>query len=411
MISEQHVIEAVAIDRATTSRGLLQRLFALWFDSFVYNQIWEDPRVDLKALEIGSDSRLLTISSGGCNVLNYLIENPESITAVDLNRYHIYLLRLKLAAVKKLPSHDDFFRFFGFGKHIENRDKYEQYIRPHLDSDTAEFWDRNSIFGRIWHGSRINYFVNGGLYDRSRNGYFLRFFHRFARIRGLRPDAVLNATSIDEQKDLYGRNIEPFFNSTFIRLLERLPITTFGLGIPPQQLSELRNDLAADATLVDTYRKRVKRLACSFPIDDNYFAWQAFSRHYDIDKRKAVPEYLKSEHFACLKQNAHHVRTVVGSVTYQIRQNPHGTFNRFVLLDAQDWMDRSTLIELWQQIAEKSEPGSRVVFRTASATSPLERNLPSELLKKFRYEIEFSRKLFEQDRVSIYGGFHLYILR
>ena len=100
MISEQYVLDAVAKNKITTSQGLLQRAFAVWFDAFVYNQIWEDPRVDLRALDIRPDSRILCISSGGCNVLNYLIENPESITAVDLNRYHIYLLRLTLAALR-----------------------------------------------------------------------------------------------------------------------------------------------------------------------------------------------------------------------------------------------------------------------------------------------------------------------
>ena len=54
-------------------------MFTFWFNSFVYNQIWEDPRVDLKALALTPESRMLTISSGGCNVLNYLIHKPEHI--------------------------------------------------------------------------------------------------------------------------------------------------------------------------------------------------------------------------------------------------------------------------------------------------------------------------------------------
>ena len=56
-----------------SQRGLLERLFTFWFNSLVYNQIWEDPRVDLAALQlVPEESRIVTISSGGCNVLNYL---------------------------------------------------------------------------------------------------------------------------------------------------------------------------------------------------------------------------------------------------------------------------------------------------------------------------------------------------
>ncbi len=63
MSSEQNVLEAVRTNSITSKQGLLQKLFAVWFDAFVYNQIWEDPRVDLQALRLNETSRVLTISS------------------------------------------------------------------------------------------------------------------------------------------------------------------------------------------------------------------------------------------------------------------------------------------------------------------------------------------------------------
>jgi S-adenosylmethionine-diacylglycerol 3-amino-3-carboxypropyl transferase len=73
-------------------------------------------------------------------------------------------------------------------------------------------------------------------------------------------------------------------------------------------------------------------------------------------------------------------------------------------------MNAETMTELWSAIAEKAEPGSRIIFRTDGAESPLPSNLPADLLSKFRYEKETSERLFKEDRASIYGGFHLYIL-
>ena len=73
------------------------------FQGFVYNQIWEDPDVDLEALELKPHHRLLTIASGGCNVLNYLAADPAKIIAVDLNPNHIALTKLKLSALQNLP--------------------------------------------------------------------------------------------------------------------------------------------------------------------------------------------------------------------------------------------------------------------------------------------------------------------
>jgi S-adenosylmethionine-diacylglycerol 3-amino-3-carboxypropyl transferase len=74
-------------------------------------------------------------------------------------------------------------------------------------------------------------------------------------------------------------------------------------------------------------------------------------------------------------------------------------------------MDAATMTDLWSAIAEKGEPRSRVIFRTASSASPIETNLPPEVRKKFIYEKDRSDKLFKQDRASIYGGFHLYIMQ
>ena len=400
---------AVQTERISSKQGALQKLFAVWFDAFVYNQIWEDPRVDAQALELDENSRILTISSGGCNALNYLLENPKSVTAVDLNRHHIYLLNLKLAALKHLPDHASFFAFFGAGRGPNTGTDYLRYIAPHLDRETRHFWESNTLLGSIAFGDRISFFRDDGLYDHSRNGYFLRFFHWLSRRLGCNVEQILKAKSLDEQDAIYSKQIDPFFNSSLIKFVGKLPVTMFGLGIPPQQYNELKQDLEHGRTVIDIYRDRVRRLACDFPIDDNYFAWQAFARKYDTENRRAIPDYLKEENFQTLRERADRLKSKVGSATDEIANSPHGMFNRFVFLDAQDWMDAATMTELWSAIADKTEPGSRIIFRTAGATSPIETNLPDELRERFVYEKELSENLFKQDRASIYGGFHVYV--
>lgn len=407
--SKRISLETVRTERILSKQGFLQKLFAVWFDAFVYNQIWEDPRVDLQALNLDEASRILTISSGGCNALNYLVENPASITAVDLNPYHIYLLRLKLAALKFLPDFEDFFNFYGFGENASNVENYNKYIAPNLDAETRRFWESNGFFGQLFYGRRINYFVKGGLYNHSRNGYFLRFFHRFSNLCGWQPEEVLRAKNADEQRRLYRKNIEPFFDSFFVRAVGKMPVTMFGLGIPPQQYDELKKDLTGGKNLIDVYRERAERLACDYPIQENYFAWQAFARKYDTENRRAVPEYLKAENHPVLKSNASKIRTGINSVTEEITNNPPNTFNRFVFLDAQDWMTADAMTELWRAIADRAEKNSRIIFRTAGAVSPIEKNLPKNLQSKFSYQKELSDELFLEDRASIYGGFHLYV--
>ena len=86
--------------------GVLERVFTLAFSRLVYPQIWEDPVVDMKALEIGPGHEVVAIASGGCNVLSYLTADPARITAVDLNGAHIALGKLKICALQHLPDYE-----------------------------------------------------------------------------------------------------------------------------------------------------------------------------------------------------------------------------------------------------------------------------------------------------------------
>jgi S-adenosylmethionine-diacylglycerol 3-amino-3-carboxypropyl transferase len=393
------LLDAVRQEPAVSRQGLLQKLFAVYFDGLIYNQIWEDPRVDMQALKLDGEARVLTISSGGCNALNYLTASPEAVTAVDLNPHHIYLANLKIAALRFLPDYNAFFDFFGRANVPHNVDNYRKYIAEHLDAETRGFWEKKK---------RIDYFAKG-FYNFARNGYFLRFFHRFAKTIGCDPTELTRATTLAEQEAFFKKNIAPFFDNLLIKVLGKTPITVFGLGIPPQQYEELKKD--AQSGIIALMRERVHRLAAGFPIQDNYFAWQAFTRRYDTENKQALPDYLKEENYELLKQNAYRVNTEVVSVTEHIKEQPNKSFDRFVFLDAQDWMNAETLTDLWSAIAERGGKGTRIIFRTAGSESPIEAALPDDLREKFHYEKEVSNELFKQDRAAIYGGFHLYILK
>ena len=400
-MSNRLISRAVVRGRKIGTKGLLDRMFAAWFQNFVYNQIWEDPAVDLEALALGPDSRVVTIASGGCNVLNYLLASPASIVAVDLNPAHIALTRLKLAAIHALPDHEAFFRFFGLADSRWNLRLYARCIRPQLDAETQAFWDgRAPMIGR-----RINYFAKG-LYRGALLGRFIGFAHRAGKLCGGDPARLLTATSLAEQREIFDDSIAPIFDSKMIRALCRLPVSFYSLGIPPAQFEALRRD--SDGDIVALFRDRLRRLACDFPIAENYFAWQAFGRGYDRTRRQAVPPYLRAESFERLRASATTVETRLVSMTEFLKGEPAQSCDAYVLLDAQDWMGPPELNALWREISRTAKPGARVIFRTAAADSPLPPALAPEVMERWRYEPDHSRALFARDRSAIYGGFHLY---
>jgi S-adenosylmethionine-diacylglycerol 3-amino-3-carboxypropyl transferase len=394
--------KAAANSPRASKRGMLERLFTYFFQGFVYNQIWEDPEVDIAAMRIGPDTRILTIASGGCNILNYLAAGPKSVSAVDLNPNHLALTRLKIAAVKHAPDYESFFRMFGEGKDSRNAGMYRSHLEPHADAETREYWNgRMGLFGR-----RIDMFTRD-FYRYSLLGRFIGMMHTLAWFYGLKPAEILKARSQDEQRRIFQKDWAPIFKSWFVRWVANRPTVYYMLGIPPQQFDELAGS-AEDGKTAIMLRGRIEKMACDFPIQTNYFAWQAFSRHYDTVNRQGLPPYLKADVFAAIRERTERVDVNHVIMTDFLAARPENSFDRFVLLDAQDWMNEAQITDLWRQITRVAGRGARVIFRTAGEVSPLERKLPADILQQWRYEPEESLALHKQDRSSIYGGFHIY---
>ena len=388
---------------AVTKRGALERLFTLMFQGFVYNQIWEDPEVDLEALRLGPHHRLITIASGGCNVLNYLAADPEKIIAVDLNDNHIALTRLKLSALANLPTYEDFFRFFGSANDSTNKRSYDAFLSSRLDRETRRYWEKRVPL----RGRRINMFARN-LYRYGLLGRFIGILHAVARLHGKKLGTVLDSRTVEEQRRAFERHIAPLFDSKPVRLLSRSPISLYALGIPPAQYDEL----VAAGDPISVLRERVERLACDFPIADNYFAWQAFGRSYDVEARAAVPAYLRPDTYEVIRARTDRVEVHHASLTDFLSRQPAQSLHRYVLLDAQDWMNVQQLNALWKEIDRTANTrDARVIFRTAGPISPLPRKLAPELLAPWSYLEDEGRALHARDRSSIYGGFHIYARR
>jgi len=398
------LLEKAAHQRpATTRRGALERLFTLMFQGFVYNQIWEDPEVDLAALELKPHHRVLTIASGGCNVLNYLAADPAKIVAVDLNPNHVALTKLKLSALRNLPSYEEFFRFFGQANDRANRAAYDDFLSERLDKTTRRYWEKHVPL----RGRRINMFARN-LYRYGLLGRFIGVLHAVARLHGKKLEPILSARSPAEQRRLFERHIAPLFDYKSIRLLSKSPVSLYALGIQPAQYDEL----VAAGDPVAVLRERVERLACDFPIHENYFAWQAFGRGYDIEHRAAVPAYLQRETYEFIRTRTEKVDVHHAALTDFLAKQPAHAMHRYVLLDAQDWMNSEQISALCREIDRTADTrDARVIFRTAAADSPLPRKLPADLLAPWMYLEAESRAGHGQDRSSIYGGFHVYVRR
>lgn len=395
---------AVHRSKALTRAGLLERAFTFAFRGLVYPQIWEDPVVDMAALEIRPTDHIVAIASGGCNVLSYLTANPARISAVDLNGAHIALGHLKLAALRNLPDRAAFLRLFGSANAGANIEAYESWVAPHLDRVSRAYWEGRQLTGR----RRIAQFTDN-FYRHGLLGTFIGAGHLLARMFGCDPRAILRASTLAEQKELFERHLAPVFEKPLFRWLIRQPASLYGLGIPPAQYHALASDLPGG--IADVLRQRLERLACGFDIKSNYFAWQAFGRGYGSAPDAPLPPYLQRENFELLRARSDRLDFRQCAMTGFLQDAPAESVDCYVLLDAQDWMNDTDLTALWTQITRTARPGSRVIFRTAADERLLPGRIPAAILDMWSFNAARSHELGQQDRSSIYGAFHLYTLK
>jgi S-adenosylmethionine-diacylglycerol 3-amino-3-carboxypropyl transferase len=386
----------------TKKNRLLERSFAMLFRGLVYPQIWEDPVVDMEALAITPDCHIVTIASGGCNALSYLRDNPAKITAVDLNAAHIALNRLKNVAAQHLGSHDEFFQFFGQADNKANLELYKAKIKPHLEEDSRKYWEKRDKKGQ----KRIKGFANG-FYRRGLLGNFIGLTHFLGKASGVDPAILLQAQSREEQIKLFDDYIGPLFDRKIIRLLTSNPASLFGLGIPPAQYRAL----AGDKHMADVLRERCRKLACDFDLKDNYFAQQAFGRSYQSAEQGSVPPYLEQANWEWVSARANRIDIRHQNYIEFLKEQNAASLDRYILLDAQDWMTDGQLNALWSEINRTARPGARVLFRTAAEPSLLPGRVEAEILDRWDYAEAESLDYTRRDRSAIYGGVHLYRLK
>jgi S-adenosylmethionine-diacylglycerol 3-amino-3-carboxypropyl transferase len=377
-------------------RSLMDRLFVRWFDRLVYPLIWEDPVADLMAMGDISGQNMVCLTSGGCNILSYLSAQPAHIAAVDLNEAHLALLALKRTAAEHL-SYDEFHQLFALGNVPQNAALMSGLI-PHMPEFAQTYWGQVDLTGRAkW--------FSQDFYHQGLLGNFIGFGHWLAKRLGYDLSAVMQAKTSEEAQAIFDAQIAPVFDSRLVRWLSSQVWVLYGLGIPPRQYEVLKGD---EAHMADVLKKRLRHLACDYPLADNYFAWQAFARRFNADEQSALPLYLQQAHYDSTKSAAEKVTIHHQSVTDYLAVRPAMSVDVYVLLDAQDWMSESQLTELWIEINRTARMGARVVFRAAGKESPLEGMLPVALLSCWSTDDDANEAFWQADRSAIYGGCFVY---
>lgn len=375
-------------------------------NNLIYNTCWEDPRLDRQALQITSQDRIMMITSAGCNALDYALLQPQKIYAIDVNPKQNALLELKIAGIQNL-EYKDFFSLFGQGKHENFSDLYAKHLRPALSHRSQVIWDSQQGYFQEtrWRPS---------FYFRGTSGTIARMFNSYINLKNLRNkvDLIFEASSLQEQSDLYFAHFKENIWSPFVKWLISTDVALSLVGVPRAQRNQIDQNYPGGiaAFIEDCIESVFTRLS----LKDNYFWWLYLNGEYSKNR---CPEYLKEEQFHLLKSTVHDRIEVHTTTILDFLQSHHGTISKYVLLDHMDWLSahhNEVLKQEWQEMINHASLAAKFIWRSGGLSSEfidrieISQNGKSQTVADvLQYNRQMAQDLHKKDRVHTYGSFYI----
>ena len=350
-------------------------------DEYIYAFTWEDTRVDARLLNLGSEDKVIAITSAGDNILSYLTQGPARVHAVDLNPTQNHLLELKAASYVAL-EYEDFWKIFGDGKHPNFRDILISKLSPHLSSRAFQYWLKNT---HVFQNSR-----GYGLYDTGGSRHAIRAFHWIARLFGLQTAVkkMLEAKTLIEQREIWRNKIRPALLSKLVcnLVVSHESFLWSALGVPKNQLAMIEADHAeSDAVRGPNPTAKNTRSHAIWNYMVNTLDPMAEDTHIASDNpyyhvclagkfsRKCHPDYLSPQSHVKLSRPGalDGLRIHTDEFEEIISRISPGTLTVAVIMDSMDWFDNGSPAAAAQvrNLNRALRMGGRVLLRS-SALSP-----------------------------------------
>jgi S-adenosylmethionine-diacylglycerol 3-amino-3-carboxypropyl transferase len=346
----------------------------------LFGMNWEDPESDRRALAIQPGETVTTITSGGCNTLTLLLEDPGKIYAVDINPSQSYLLELKCAAIRHL-DYDELRAFLGLTPSDHRLQTFDR-LSATLGDAARHYWASKP--DAIRKG-----IVYAGKYES-----FIRLFVRFLRVlQGKkRIEGFFRCETLEQQKVYF----DDQWNTFQWRLLFKLLINKRMLAKRGLTADYFKFDDGA-TSFADSFFRRTRNAMREIPVTSNYFLAQYLCGRYLCED--AVPAYLLKANLPVVRDRLDRIEIVISDSQGWLRRQPDASIDAFALSNICELMSLEETSRLFGEVARSARPGARICFRNLIVP----RGVPVSLTSEIELQSELSRDLIARDRSFVYS--------
>lgn len=372
-----HTKIGVAKDGAATA------VKAKMYEGVLYANCWEDPRSDRAALAIGPGDVVFAITSGGCNVLAFLLDGPDKVVALDVNPHQNHLLELKMAAFRAL-THDETLGFLGVRPLAGRVRLYRGKLRPFLSPEAARFWD-----GRP--GSIARGIVHAGRYER-----YMRLLRRTVVAGPSRRRLVRRLFETEDpavREKLYREKwLGPYWTLlTEVMLSKRLNTLLFDKAFFAY--------LDRDFSFGRHFAAKAERALTRLPARENSFL--SYILRGRFGEGEGLPLYLRRENYQTVRERLDRIEIVTASCGDYFAGLPDGSISKFDFSNIFEWMSPDAYAALLRETVRVARDKAVLTYRNLLV--PRER--PPFLSGVLRTRRDLARPLLEADLSFIYDNF------
>lgn len=344
----------------------------------LYSTCDEDSYSELRALDIASNDRVLSVTGSGCRTLSLLACNPKHLISVDYSPGQSYLLELKLAAIRSL-SYEMLLQFFGV-EDCSNRWNIFCSFEEKISTQASAYFRDN------------RWAIEQGILFAGRHElFYVRFVAPFMRLLyGKQLEQIAKASTLEEQQEIYSKQISGFLWNLLIRV-----------GFSPWSIQTILNDPQYVVEMnVDVGDYLIERLNHTFThhlVRDNH--WTSFMFYGKYLGRRCLPHFLLEENYHAIRKATTRFDIVTANLIEYIKKMPEQSVDKYSLSDVTSCIDRPTFETLMHEVVRTSENQGKLCYRNFLN----KQSIPSDLGNILQRDSELSASLDRDDLAFAYS--------
>lgn len=321
-----------------------------YFSDLNYTLANEDTRVEYELLPAGA-SLVFSIAGSGARCLPLIARHPKEMYIVDMSPAQLYLVELRLAAIKKL-SYEEYLFFMGYRGALpqgsdDGDSRVELFGQLELSKECKDYWQQRQ---RGW----------------SERGFILlgKWENHFQKIGKLFRDylqcdfsPIFEAQSLKEQNELFVRHWPSVRWTSFLRIVASEYV--FNKFLYKGHFSggkDRKTDQRSPWRMID---EEFRRIFSTQLVRKNYFMQILFLGK--IRYEEGLPLEAQRHIFDNIKSSPTKVHYVAGNLLQVLPNQPWSFVS---LSDTISYLDAATANQVLQNLHADIAEGSRIVIRS-----------------------------------------------